>query len=262
VWSYDRKEIVYISSSGIYHSLYYADPLTLNNYFLLTTNETIFKIAPSTRNSKIAYITTIANDNEYALNTIDMGSGDTLRIAEISQDPHAQLAWSLDGNKLAVSSGLVTVYDPNTGAYLYSINARPDYMAWDAGSEGLYIVRSGDLFHVDTLREETILTGYNLIYPAISPDRKYMAAVSQSRGNELIVIDLVFGSFEGVKQIALPQFECGDYRCAAWSPDSRKLSYLDLADGRWDIYIADEFYNFTSERLTDDNSIKKSVCWK
>jgi Tol biopolymer transport system component len=262
VWSYNRRAIAYLSSSGIYHSIFAADPITLDNYLLLNSNELILKLIASPNAARLAYITTISNQTEYALNTIDMNSLDTLRIAEIARSFDPQLAWSPDGNKLAVETGLVMVFNPNSGEYLYSINTQADFMAWDAGSDGLYVVRSGDLLHVDTLREEIILSGYGLNYPAVSPDRKYIAAVSQSRGNELIVIDPVFGSFEGIRQITIPSFECNDYRCAAWSPDSRQLAYLDLQDGRWDIYIADEFYNFTSEILTDDNSIKNSISWK
>jgi Tol biopolymer transport system component len=154
------------------------------------------------------------------------------------------------------------VFDPNDGSYLYTITTSASYIAWDSANEGLYVIRSGDLFHVDTLSEHTILSGYNLSYPAISPDRKYLAAVSATRGNELIVIDLVFGSFDGIRQIELPQFECGDYRCCSWSPDSRQLAFIDLDNGRWSIYLADEYYYFSSEQLTTDNSIKNAISWK
>lgn len=262
IWSYNKGHIFYISSGSNYSSIYRVDPATLDNYLILSLTERILLIENSPVSAEIAYLATITNETEYSLDIINSANLDTFHVAEIAQSANPLLAWSLDGAKLAVSGGLIIVFDSENGAYLYSINARPSYMAWDVAAEGLYVVSSGDLFHVDTLRQEVILTGYQLAYPSISPDRRYIAAVSQSRGNELIVIDLQFGSFDGVKQIALPQFECGDFRVADWAPDSRQLAFLDVDEGRWNIYTADEFYNFAVTVVTNDNSIKKSLCWK
>lgn len=261
VWLYNRNALAYIASTNIQSSINKVNPLTLEQYTLLTVNERISKIAASPTEPKLAYIQTISGQSEFALNVLDIETLDTLRLSTISPNNNPLLAWSTDGAKLAVSSGVVMIFDGATNGLLHHINTSADYMDWDLGAEKIYVIRSGDLFLVDTLSEFSILTGFGLSYPTISPNRKYMAAISQTRGNELIVIDLITESFEGVKQVAVPSTVNGDNRLIGWSPNSRQISFIDLADNLWSIYIADEDYAYDAVRLTDDLTLKKALIW-
>ena len=147
------------------------------------------------------------------------------------------------------------------GGLLYSLGSRADYMAWDAAGERLYVIRSGDLFHVDSLQENTILTGRNLAYPAFSPDKRYLACVSQSMGNSLIIVDLNFGDFVTVRPVNPPQFSCGDYRMLSWSPDSREVAFIDQENGTWAIYRVDRDGYSAIEKVTDDATVKVALTW-
>ncbi len=261
VWLDNRSALVYIASTDVQSSIRKVNPLTLEQYTLLTVNERIRKIAASPTEPKVAYIHTITGQSDMALNILDTETLDTLRLSTISAGSNPQLAWSTDGSKLAVNTGIILVFDGETGGLLHHINTSADYMDWDLGAQRLYVVRSGDLFLVDTLSDISILTGYGLSYPTISPNRKYLAAISQTRGNELIVIDLVTSSFEGVKQVAVPYTVNGDYRLIGWSPNSRRIAFFDLADNRWNIYTADEDYGYDATRVTSDLTLKKAIVW-
>jgi len=261
VWLYDRNALVYIASTEIQSSINKVNPLTLEQYTLLTVNERIRKISASPTEPKVVYVQTITGQSELALNMLDIETLDTLRLSTISPGGNPLLAWSTDGSKLAVSTGIMLVFDGITNGLLHHVNTSADYMDWDLGAEKLYVVRSGDLFLVDTLSEISILTGFGLSYPTISPNRRYMAAISQTRGNELIVIDLITSSFDGVKQVSVPFTVNGDYRLIGWSPSSRRISFIDLADNRWNIYTADEDYGYDATRVTSDLTLKKALIW-
>jgi len=258
-WLYDKSSIIYISTSGSQSSLYKVDPFSLENYLFFSSNDLILKISTSPSESKLAYFKTIINQQRITLNLLNIETLDTLQLATIQDAGSLHIAWSVDGVKLAVKSGVILVYNSQQGNLLYNINSSGNYFAWDETGEGLYIIRSGNLLHVDTLQEWTILAEKNLAYPAFSPDRRSLACVSQAMGNALIVIDLSFGDYVTVKQIQLPQFECGDYRIIDWSPDSREISFVDFEDGHWNIFTASRDNFYPVEKVTEDHLYIKSL---
>ncbi|MCP4580109.1 MAG: hypothetical protein GY839_00715 [candidate division Zixibacteria bacterium] len=261
VWLNGRSAIAYISSTDIQSSIYKVNPLTLDQSLLLSCPEIIQAISASPTSAQLAYLHTIPGESLLALNLLYTGSLDTLRLNEVSQTNNPVMAWSDDGSKLAVNGGIVQVFEAETGRFLYPVNTTADYMAWDLGAERLYVVRSGDLFEVDTLTTQTIISGYGLTYPAISPDRRYLAAISQSRGNELGVIDLSFGTFEGIRLVEVPQTVRNDSRLVSWAPNSRELAFIDLENGRWNIYRAEDDFGWATSYATDDLTLKKAVNW-
>ena len=145
-------------------------------------------------------------------------------------------------------------------SYLYNIGFSGDYFDWGESGEQLYVIRSGDLYGVDTLQQRLILSGESLSYPAISPDRNYLACVSGADGNALIIIDLSFGDYVIIKQIRLPLFACDDYRLVDWSPDSREISFIDYKDGQWNIFMTNRSGYDPIVQITNDDIVKNALC--
>jgi len=260
VWTYEHEYIAYIAASSVQYYIYAADPIEFSADLLISESERIYKLEASPTDPFLAYISLADGDN-YELSILDIDSEDAFTIDEIPYAANPLIAWSPDGSMLAAATDEIYIYDTTDSVYLYSIDQDPDYMFWDAASDGLYLVISGNIYWADSSSQEAVFTGYNLAYPAISPDRNYLAAVAQDLGNELIAIDLTLGSYEEVAQIELPTFHANDYRCAGWSSDSRYLAYLDTEEGAWNIYIADEHFYFSSELLNNELSIKNALCW-
>ena len=261
VWISGKSSLIFISGTDINSALYRFNPSTFERYLFFSTNTRIVKISASPSDARLIYFATIPNDSRLALNILNTETLDTLRLTEIAQMEDPPVAWSSDGSKLAVGAGAILVFDMENGGLLYSLGSRADYMAWDAAGERLYVIRSGDLFHVDSLQENTILTGRNLAYPAFSPDKRYLACVSQSMGNSLIIVDLNFGDFVTVRPVNPPQFSCGDYRMLSWSPDSREVAFIDQENGTWAIYRVDRDGYLAIEKVTDDATVKVALTW-
>jgi len=258
-WIYDKSGIIYISTSGTQSSLYKATSFSHENYLLFPENDPILKISTSPAESKLAYFKTVASQQRITLNLLNLETLDTLQLASFQNASNLHVAWSIDGVKLAVRSSVILVFDSQQGNLLYNINSSGNNFAWDENGDGLYIIRSGNLLHVDTLQERTILADKSLAYPAFSPDRRSLACISQATGNTLIVIDLSFGDYVSVGQIQLPQFECDDYRLIDWSPDSRKISFIDFKDGQWDIFTASRDSYYPVDKVTDGQFFIKSL---
>lgn len=256
-WLYDKSALIYISTRGAGSELYKVDPFSFEIYAFFTSDEPIIKISASPAEPKLVYFKEVTNQPKVDLNILDTESLDTLHFNRLSNTNNLQVAWSADGKKLAVKVDVIMVYDMEQNRHIYNIGFIGDYFAWAESGEELYMIRSGNLYCVDTLQQRTIITGMSLAYPAISPDRRYLACVS---GNSLIVIDLGFGDYTTIKQVQLPPFESGDYRLVDWSPDSRTISFIDQIDGKLNIFIASRNGFDPIEQVTDDDIVKISIC--
>lgn len=260
-WLYDKSAVIYLSSGSAGASLYKFDPTSLDRYMFFTSADSIYKITTSPAESKLVYFKSIPNTNNISVNILNIGTGVTFQLSNISRSGNYHAAWSVDGQKVAVKAGVVHVYD-NEGHILHYIdNPVGEYYEWDETGKGLYTIRSGNLLYSDSLKTDTLLTGMNLAYPAISPNRRYMACVAQAEGNLLIVIDLGFYDYNTVKHITLPQsFILGDKRIIDWSPDSREISFIDRVDNRYNIFSASENSFYPVEQVTDDEVVPKALC--
>jgi len=233
----------------------------MDRYPFFTSTDSIYEISLSPTESKLVYFMSIPNTENTSVNILDIETGVSYQLSNISRNGNYHAAWSADGQKVAIKAGVVHVYD-NEGHLLHYIE-KPvgEYYQWDETGKGLYTIHSGNLLYSDSLKTDTLLTGMNLVCPAISPNRRYMACVSQAEGNMLIVIDLGFFDYESVKQITLPQsFVLDDKRIIDWSPDSREISFIDRVDNSYNIFSAYETSFYPVEQITDDDFIPKALC--
>lgn len=258
-WLYDESAIVFISSIYGGSSLYMIAPFGLDLVQLYSTGGQIEKIACSPTERKVAFIEADYDQSKYKINILDTDNLDTLYLVSIQLAGEPLIAWSFDGQKLAIEAGIIHVYDTWSGGLLYSISASADYVAWDEDGNGLYVISSGNLSYADSTHHYDILTGKNLAFGTISPDRKYLAAIALSEGNSLIVVNLPYGDYTLIKTLHIPQVVYRDYRLISWAADSQELSYIDLYDGRWNIFSIGRD-GFLDEQVTDDYTLKKSIC--
>jgi len=257
-WLYDKSAFIYISSGSIGSALYKADPVSLENYVFHSSNDSIHKIITSPAEPKLIYFKSIPNNDEINVSVLNIDTGVSSQLSNISRSGNYHAAWSVDGQKVAVKAGVVHVYD-NEGHLLYYIqNIVGDYYEWDETGKGLYSIHAGNLLYSDTLKIDTLISGMNLTFPAISPNRRYLACVAQS---ELIVIDIGFRDYQTVKQITLPQpLVFGDRRIVDWSPDSREISFIDYQGSHYNIFTASQSSFYPVEQVTDDAVVPKSLC--
>ncbi|OQX91014.1 MAG: hypothetical protein B6D58_09030 [candidate division Zixibacteria bacterium 4484_95] len=258
-WLYDESAVVFISSTYGGASLSMVAPFGLDLIHLYSTGGQIEKISCSPTERKVAFIEADYSQAKYKINIIDTDNLDTLYLVSIHLAGEPLIAWSVDGRKLAIGAGIIHVYDALSGGLLYSISTSADYIAWNEDGNGLYVINSGDLSYADSINNYDILTGKNLSFGTISPDRKYLAAISLSEDNSLIVINLPYGDYTLIKTIHIPVVVYRDYRVISWSADGQELSYIDLDDGQWNIFTISRD-GFLDDQVTDDYTLKKSIC--
>lgn len=257
-WLYDESAVVFISSTYGGSSLYMIDPFGLDLIPLYSTSGQIVKITCSSTEHKLAFIEADYSKAKFTISILDTDNLDTLCLDSIQYIDEPSIAWSADGQKLAVGVGIIRVYNAQAGGLLYSISASGDYIAWDEEGNGLYVISSGNLIYADSTHQYNILTEKSLTFGAISPDRKYLTAIALSEASSLVVINLPFGDYIRVKTLQMPQVADRDYRLISWAADSQELSFIDLLDGRWNIFTSSRD-GYLIEQVTDDYTLKNSI---
>jgi Tol biopolymer transport system component len=259
-WLYDKSALIYLSRSGNQSALFKVDPINLGGYIFFSSADSIIKISTSPTEAKLAYFKIAAGQQAVTLNILNIETLDTVQLSSLTISGDYQVAWSKDGTKLAVKAGVILVFNTQNNSLLYSVGFTGEYFAWDESGDKLYVIRSGDLYLADTLQQQAVLIQKGLAYPAISTDRRYLACLSRTDGNALIIVDLGFHDYVTVKYIQVPPLAYGDSRIIDWSPDSREIAFIDYVDGKWNIFVADRTGLDPVEQITDDVTLKNALC--
>ena len=180
---------------------------------------------------------------------LDLGQG-TLSRATFVHDGHDP-EWTPDGRQITYSSfrsGVLGVYRvrPGSGAPAESLLASQSLVYtgyWLPDGSGTVTVAtdlhpgSGQDIGLVTNGgrgpiEPVVATQYHELYPALSPDGRWVAFVSDESGAYRVYVRPCKGEGDEV------QISQGDADQPLWGPDGKELFYRSTADGRTELVVA------------------------